>query len=178
MKTLFGAALAALALFTVAVAEDTKRADKDAKDIDQDFSYKACAAGLAEVNLGRIAAKHASDKKVKEFGQKMVDDHEKANKELIDLANKKNLKLASRMDAEHDKLSDKLAKVSGSDFDREYMAGQVKDHEEAVALFEKQAKDGKDKDLKGWADKKLPTLRDHLKMAKEINDKLGKGKGK
>jgi len=139
---------------------------------DQQFVLKASAGGLAEVNMGRLAAKSASDPAVKKFGQHMVKDHDKANKELIDLANKQKFSVAARMDAEHQKLFDKLSKTTGAAFDREYMAGQVKDHEETVALFEKQAKNGKVSELKKWAEKTLPTLREHLKMAKEIQGNL------
>lgn len=144
---------------------------------DQHFVLKASAGGLGEVNLGRLAAKSGGSEEVKKFGQHMVDDHTKANKELIDLANKKRLPVASAMDAEHQKAFAKLSMMKGSAFDREYMAGQVKDHEETVALFEKQSKGGKDEDLRKLAAKTLPTLREHLKMAKEIHGKVKEGKG-
>jgi len=179
MKNLLAVALAALIVLTAASARNARSDDKETKHTDKTFVYKASASDLAEINLGRIAAKSGGSDSVKKFGQQMVDDHGKTSKELIDLANKKNLKVAPKMDDEHEKLSRKLAGLSGAEFDRAYMAGQVKDHEMAVSLFEKQSKDGSDKDLKTWAEKTLPHLRDHLKMAKEINDKLdGKGKDK
>jgi len=169
MKSIrYGIALA-VALLPLAL---TQGDDKSTETTDQQFVMKASAGGLAEVNLGRLAAKAASDPAVKKFGKHMVMDHEKANKELLDLANKQKFSVAPRMDAEHQKLFDKLSKTTGAAFDREYMAGQVKDHEETVALFEKQAKNGKVEQLKKWAEKTLPTLRDHLKMAKEINGNL------
>jgi len=139
---------------------------------DQEFVLKASAGGLAEGNLGAIAVKQASDPAVKKFAQHMVSDHDKANKELIDLSNKKKLRVAPRMDAEHDALSAKLLKLTGADFDREYMAGQVKDHKDTVALFESEAKSGKDEDVKKWAEKTLPIIRDHLKMAQDVQGKL------
>jgi len=166
------------AALTVAVLVlATARGDESAKSgTDQTFVHKATAAGLAEVNLGTIAAKQASDPAVKKFGAMMVKDHTKANKELLSLANTKELKSATSMDEMHEKLSAKLLKLSGAEFDREYMASQVKDHEEAVALFEKQSKGGKDEDLRAWAKKTLPDLRHHLKMAKSIHGKLEGGK--
>jgi len=141
---------------------------------DQEFVTKASAAGLAEVNAGLLAAKNASDAGVKKFAQQMVDDHSKANKELLALADRLRLRAASKEDADHERMAAKLLKLSGAEFDREYMAGQVKDHDEAVALFEKQAKGGSDKDLKAWAEKTLPTIKHHHKMAKELRDKVGK----
>jgi putative membrane protein len=167
MVRLTSLTLAALVLCAAA-------ADEGALD-DKTFVEKASAAGLAEVNAGRLAEKQASSADVKKFAKMMVEDHTKANKELNKLADGKRFKVATRMTKEHQVMADKLAKLDGAQFDREYMAGQVKDHEEAVALFEKQAKSGTDADLKNWAEKTLPTLKKHLKMAKEIKDKLKGG---
>jgi len=166
------------ALVVAILAAATTRGDDAKSDTDQTFVHKATAGGLAEVNLGAIAVKQANDPAVKKFGAMMIKDHDKANKELLDLANRKNLKSAPSMDGEHEKLSAKLLKLTGAEFDREYMAGQVKDHEVTVALFEKQAKGGKDEDLRAWAKKTLPDLRHHLKMAKNIHGKLGGDKDK
>jgi len=171
-RALFCAALLAACLS--AQARDDKA--KDASD--QDFVNKVTQSDLAEINISRIAVKSASDADVKKFAQKMIEDHTKTSKELLELVNKKQYKAPSRMDAEHDRMAKKLATLSGAEFDRAYAAGQVKDHETAVALFEKQSKDGKDEDLKAWAKKTLPHLREHLKMARELDKKVGGAKGK
>jgi len=172
------------ALFLTACVILSARADEAAKtgkagktDSDQHFVTKASGAGLGEVNLGNLAAKKATNPAVKKFAERMVADHTKANAELIRLANKKSLKVASEMTADDQKCWDKLLKMNGADFDREYMTSQVKDHKEAVSLFEKESKDGKDEDLKKWAKTTLPALREHLKMAQDIHDKV-KGGGK
>jgi putative membrane protein len=141
---------------------------------DADFVKKASAAGLGEVNLGILAAKYGGAE-VKKFANHMVKDHTKANQELLKLADARRLTVARTMDADHSKTMDKLATMSGADFDRMYMDGQVKDHKEAVALFEKQAKEGKDADLRGWAEKTLPTIREHLKMAQKVQERLKGG---
>jgi len=145
---------------------------------DDLFVFQASAGGLAEVKLGTLAARNASDPGVKRFADRMVTDHSKANTELANLANKAKLKVASRMDDEHEKALNNLLKLSGTAFDREYVAGQVKDHEATVALFEQHVKGGKNQDIKNWADKTLPTLRDHLKMARDLRGKLKEGKNK
>jgi len=150
--------------------------DKDKEPVtDEKFAVKASEGGMAEVNMGRLAAKRASNADVKEFGEKMVKDHTRVNKELMSLANKKGLKLARSMDEKHKKMFDKLGKLEGAEFDREYMATMVKGHEEMVKLFEGQGKSGKDDDLKQFAEKTLPGVKMHLKMAKDINGKLKKG---
>jgi len=163
------AGLLALCIGLAAARDDSAR-----KSDDQDFVLKASAAGLAEVNMGRLAGKRAHEAAVKEFAEKMVTDHSKANKELLELAERKKFKVAARMDDKHQAHNEKLLRLEGEAFDRAYMAGQVKDHEEAVTLFEKQSTSGKDEDLRSWAKKTLPTLKEHLKMAKEARDKVKK----
>jgi len=165
---------ALLALFLApATAEDRT---KDAVS-DEQFVQKASAAGLAEVNLGTLASQRGASADVKKFGQHMVNDHTKANKELATLADKKRFKVAERMDQAHQEAADKLAKLEGAEFDRQFAHWMVKDHEEAVNLFSAEAKDGKDEDLKAFATKTLPTLKEHLKMAQEL-EKTVKDKGR
>jgi putative membrane protein len=170
-KTLYAIPLA-LAFLGLAMAQKDDRSARGSDD--QQFVQKASAAGLAEVSFGKLATKQASSADVRKFAQHMVEDHTKANEELLKLADKKRYTAARTMDAEHERLHRKLSGMSGAEFDREYMAGQLKDHKEAVALFEKQSKNGKDEDLRKWAGEKLPTLKEHLKMAQETH---GKGKG-
>jgi putative membrane protein len=138
---------------------------------DARFVATASGAGLAEVNFGMLAVRHAASADVRKFAQTMVDDHTRANRELNTLASEKRFAVAAEMDREHQTLFQKLARLDGSAFDREYMEGQVKDHEAAVKLFEDESKGGSDEQLKAWAGKTLPNLRDHLKTAKEVCDK-------
>jgi len=139
---------------------------------DKDFVMKAAQGGMAEVMLGQTASSKGTSPDVKNFGNRMVSDHGKANDELKQLAQNKGMALPADVDAESKKMSDKLLKLSGKDFDKEYMNGMVDDHEKDVKEFEKASKDAKDPDLKAWASKTLPTLQDHLKMAKETKAKL------
>jgi len=168
MRTALGCTLVVFTTLGLAAA----REDDDKGGGDATFVMKASAGGLAEVNAGRLATKNASSSDVKEFAEKMIKDHTKANKELMKLADKKGFKVARTMDEKHEKMAEKMMKLTGAQFDRAYMAGQVKDHEDTVALFEKEAKSGKDEDLKSWAETTLPHLKMHLKMAKSINGKL------
>jgi len=174
VKTRALLAAALLAACLTAHARDDKDKDKaKTAESDQTFVNKAAMSDMAEINISRLAVKTSKDEGVRKFAQRMIEDHSKTSKELLDLVNKKRMKAPERMDAEHDKLAKKLSAMTGSEFDRAYAAGQVKDHEVAVALFEGQSKDGKDNDLKAWAKKTLPHLREHLKMAKELNKKVG-----
>jgi len=142
---------------------------------DQTFIHTAAMDGMAEVEHGRLAAQNALQDDVKQFGQRMVDDHSKAGDELKGLASKKNATLPTELDAKHKAMQDKLAKMKGADFDRAYMAHMVTAHQQAVALFEKESKGGTDAEVKAWAAKTLPTLQEHLKMARGIKPKSAAG---
>jgi putative membrane protein len=139
---------------------------------DKEFVMKAAQGGMAEVMLGQMASSKGTSPDVKNFGNRMVSDHGKANDELKQLAQNKGVALPAGVDKESKQFADRLSKASGKDFDKEYINNMVNDHEKDVNEFEKASKNAKDPDLRAWAAKTLPTLQDHLKMAKEVKSKL------
>jgi putative membrane protein len=139
---------------------------------DMKFAKEAAMGGMLEVELGKTAVKNASSDKVKEFGQRMVTDHSKANEELKSIAAKDNITLPTELDAKHKAMVDKYSAMSGTAFDRAYMRDMVKDHQMDVADFQKEANSGSNYDLKNWAGKTLPTLQEHLRIAKETDSSL------
>jgi putative membrane protein len=139
---------------------------------DQEFMTKAAQGGKMEVQLGQLATQKAANEDVKQFGQRMVDDHSRANEELMRLASQHNVTLPERVSAEGQKSYDHLSKLSGAAFDREYMSHMVKDHTKDVAEFEKASTQAANADLKSFAAGTLPTLREHLKMARETAGKV------
>jgi putative membrane protein len=144
---------------------------------DAMFIRTAAMDGMAEVEHGRLAGQNATNDEVKQFAQRMVDDHGKAGDELKGLASGKNVTLPTELDAKHKAMQDKLSKMKGAAFDRAYMAHMVTAHQQAVALFQKETSGGKDPEAKAWAAKILPTLQEHLKMARGVNAKVtGSGK--
>ncbi|HXG94909.1 MAG TPA: DUF4142 domain-containing protein [Blastocatellia bacterium] len=144
-------------------------------DSDRNFMMKAASGGMMEVELGRLATQRAASADVKNFGQRMVDDHSKANDELKRLATQKGVTLPTQLEGEHKDTLDKLSKLSGADFDREYMETMVDDHTEDVSEFESQSTKANDPDLRAWVVKTLPTLRDHLQMARDVDAKVKGG---
>jgi putative membrane protein len=217
---------------------------------DRKFVMEAAHGGMMEVKMGRMAADKASNADVKAFGQRMVDDHSKANSELMSLASQKGITLPgaadmamtdqsaasiasvssttqssaqsssptsstssqpssttpatsdqkssassttagqssmdttasgprhARVDADTgESLKDqehmnKLSSLSGDAFDREYMNMMVKDHEKDVKEFEKASTKAKDADVRAFAAKTLPTLREHLQQARDIQSRV------
>jgi putative membrane protein len=154
----------------------TKDAANAIAPADQAFVKEAAIGGMAEVDLGQLAASKAESPDVKQFGQRMVDDHGKANTELKSWASQKNVTLPTELDARHKAEHARLEKLSGAAFDRAYMQAMVADHNKDVAAFMRESKAAKDPDLKAWAAKTLPTLQEHQKMAKDINGKVGTAK--
>ncbi len=148
---------------------------------DKTFVKKAAAGGMAEVQLGQLATEKASSGDVKKFGQRMVDDHSKANDQLKQLASSKGVDLPQDLDAKDKATMAQLSKLSGPAFDRAYMRDMVADHTKDVAEFQRESKMAKDPDVKTFASQTLPTLQDHLKEAKSVapttSKSAGMGKG-
>lgn len=206
---------------------DKSKSDKDKKNSsnmgasgalsssDRKFVIEAAEGGMMEVRIGRMGVERATNESVKQFSQRIIDDHSKANQELMQLAQQKGIVLPAHLlnesdhgatqssagsganttgttvntstsgttggsntkatrsgDSDHQKMSNKLSRLSGADFDRAYMREQVKHHEKAVSMFEKESMKGKDPDVKSWAAATLPTLREHLRMARELNNSV------
>jgi putative membrane protein len=135
---------------------------------DRDFLMDAAIGGLKEVELGRLAAQQGASDAVKQFGQRMVDDHSNANTELMTLATSKGLTLPTTLDDKHRETVTKMSAMSGAEFDRAYAKMMLKDHEKDVSEFEKQSMKGTDPDVKAFASKTLPTLQEHLTMARAL----------
>ena len=135
---------------------------------DAKFLKEAADGGMAEVELGKLASEKASSGDVKQFGQRMAEDHGKANEELKQLAMQKHIDLPSEPSAKHKATKARLEKLSGEQFDKAYMADMLKDHKKDVAAFQRQSNSAKDPDVKSFAAKTLPTLQDHLKEAQKL----------
>jgi putative membrane protein len=142
---------------------------------DHKFVMETAMGGLKEVELGRIAAQQGATDAVKQFGQRMVDDHTKANTELMTLATSKGMTLPTELDEKHRQDVTKLSGMSGAAFDRAYARMMVNDHKKKVDNFEKQSERGGDPDLKAFATRTLPTVQEHLQMARALPGAEGGG---
>lgn len=139
---------------------------------DEKFVWNAGQANLTEIEAGKLAQASASDAEVRRFGQKMIEEHTAANTELAALAQRKGFKMPTQPDESHRKDLSKLAEYSGGKFDREFMSMMVSDHRKVVDMFEDTAKDGKDADVRDFARKMVPSLKEHHRMASDLKDRL------
>ncbi len=141
---------------------------------DKTFIKKAAEGGLAEVELGQLAAQKASSPEVKQFGQRMVDDHSKANDQLKQVASQKGVTVPDKLTAKDAATKAKLEKLSGEAFDRAYMKDMVSDHTKDVSEFQDASQTARDPDVKDFVSKTLPTLQEHLNQAQSIAPKVAK----
>lgn len=136
---------------------------------DEAFASAATKAGMQEVEEAKIAQERASSSEVKAFAQQLENDHSKANDELGRLVQSKGMP-ADQTTAKP--AASRLSKLNGAAFDRAYVDAQVLAHEQAVTLFGRESTSGTDADLKAFATKTLPTLREHLRMARDLKTKV------
>lgn len=155
-----------------ATADTANKASSNKSNLtaaDRRFVDKAAEGGKAEVELGQLAVQKAASDDVKKFGQRMVDDHTRANEKLQEVAQKKGLQLPDKLSAKDQATKSRLEKLSGKEFDDAYMKDMVKDHTKDVNEFQREANTAKDPDVKSFVQTTLPTLQDHLKEAKQIS---------
>ena len=148
------------------------QSNSNAAAIENSFYTSAARGGLAEVEMGKLAQAKATNPEVKKFAQLMVTDHTKANDELKTLASAKNLTLPTEISSSQRSTIEELNGLSGAEFDRTYVNEMVEDHEADVQLFEDQAENGGDAEVKAFAAKTLPTLKKHLELIKDIQSRL------
>src|SRR5688500_10667056 len=165
--------------FALAASDSTKAGESRRKESkgklpsgEERFMKEAASGGLMEVELGKIAAEKGSHQRVKEFGKRMQADHSKANTQLKKIASSKGVDLPTQPSGEHKSTMDKLTKLSGTEFDREYMEAMVDDHKEDIEKFQTQADKGKDPELKKFAGENLPILKKHLELAQSTEKQI------
>ena len=137
-------------------------------DQEQTFLKEAAQGGLAEVQMGRLGAQKGQSQEVRQLGQKLVQDHSKANQELKLLAAQKNITLPTDIPTEHQSMLSHLKSLEGAEFDQAFKKHAVEDHQKDIQKFQTASQTAADQDVKAFAQKTLPVLQQHLKMAQDI----------
>jgi len=135
---------------------------------DEYFAMKAYADGTAEVAKSRLALERASNAGIRNFAQQLIRDHTECNNKIVELARAKRIPLPNTIDAVHTAAMNRLAGMSGSDFDKAFTMAQIGAHKEALLLFGHEAHKGQDQDLKSLAQQTIPVLEKHTQMAYEM----------
>lgn len=158
------------------IAEDQNEEKFDDSNLEKDteFATEVADATMLEIRLGELAQTKGTSTQVKELGKMMVADHTKASEELSALAAQKNISLPGMLSDKCQKKYDDLAAKTGIDFDKEYSEAMVESHKDVLSKFKKESEDGKDADIRAWAEGKLPVLQHHLSMSEQTEDAVKK----
>jgi len=176
IRITLASALASLLVAFPLHAQD-KAAKKDAAGFskqDQQALTRLAQADMAEIAAGKLAQQKAASPEVKKYGEHMVQEHTKMLQDGSQLAQRKGVTPPKETDNKHQAAMKKLEGLSGEEFDRQYMAQMVKDHEEVLQLAERTAKGTKDAELKAHLEKGAPHVKEHLERARKIKASLGK----
>lgn len=139
---------------------------------DLEFMKNAAIGGMAEVDLGKLAQQNGQSPDVKSFGARMVQDHSRANEQLMNIAKERGVQLPQQLDSEHMQERDRLTKLQGEAFDRAYMRMMVADHDKDMKEFRKEAQMGHDRELKRFARETLAMIEQHDQLAHNIDRQL------
>jgi putative membrane protein len=143
---------------------------EDAKfPLDDSFLIKVSPCEHAQIEIGKLADKRAGSPKVKEFAAQLVQDHQKCYDHLAETIKNRKIAVVSGFEKDTQANIDRLSKLKGEEFDREFLAYVIKSHQEGIAIFESQVKSGKNAEMRAFAEEGLPKLREHLKLAQELS---------
>ena len=132
------------------------------------FAREACQAGVAGMEIGKLAARNTKNEAVRNFARRLVEDHTAAEKDLGAIFARKSLSAEPKLGEHYEQSITSLATLKGGEFDRAFKRHVIETHERAITSFEKQATEGDDPDLKAFAQKHLPHLRAHLEIARAL----------
>ena len=158
------------------VASTLLGADQRGQLSEKDFKFvrDSLRGGTTEVQLGEMAVQKAENPGVKDFGQRMINDHNKANADLRQIAESKGAILPTDLSHRENFEVGRFQKLTGKDFDKEYVEHMVKDHKKDVKEFQDASKELTDPDLRAFAEKTLPTLQAHLQSVQDLETSMKK----
>lgn len=137
-------------------------------DVDENFALMAAMSNHAEITAGQSASTKAENDGIREFGQMMVSDHTDARQDLRDIVDDLGLHAPDSLDALHVRIADTLGMLTGRAFDSVYINSQVRDHLMAISLFQNEAANGQNAQLRAYATRLLPSLQMHLHHADSL----------
>lgn len=149
--------------------KDSQSSRGEVSTMDRTFIEEAAIGGLFEVRSAQLALERSDDPQIKQIASMILEDHQKANQELEAIARRKGIAAPQRLSQRYQEMFDQLQNAQGAQFGREFQDVQEKAHEDAIRLFERQAREGQDPDLKSFAERTLPVLRKHMDHVQHYN---------
>lgn len=155
----------------VAIKENEEKFEDTKLEKDAEFVVKASEAGLFQVMASELAKRKSSSQMVKDLAEKLITDHSQTNAELKTVATQKNISIPDQLGVKYQRKFDNLNEET-EDFDRVYTRVMVNDHRDIIDLYEKEAEKGEVAEIRSWASKKIPTLKQHMEMAENVRDSV------
>lgn len=156
----------------VKTTQEASTQQQELSSKERDFIMEASKSNMLEVELGQLANQKAMNKNVKEFGNHMMSQHDKANTKLLKIAQKKMITLPDSLTEDGMDKKQDLAKLNGKDFDKKYIKEMVDMHKKDVKKFEEMAKEAKDPEVKSFAQQTLPALQTHYMEAQSLDSMI------
>ncbi|MBL8658484.1 MAG: DUF4142 domain-containing protein [Rhodospirillales bacterium] len=166
MKTMIAAACA------IGLVVALSGVQANAAEDPADFVKTAIRGNIAEIQMGELAEKKAKNPRVQELGKTLVNDHQKAKAQSVELAKDMKIDPPTKPTEDAKETHDLLAKLSGEKFDEEFVEVAVKDHKKDIDLYSEQIEDGRNKKVVEYARKTLPVLEKHLAFAQKLEGKV------
>ena len=140
---------------------------------DMPFIRHAGSTNLMEIRLGQVAQSRATNSAVKQFGQRMVDDHTRLQNQLTAVVSNTGVSFVPAMDASHQQLASRIERLSGAEFDRTYMQAMIQGHQDDINQFQTQSQSARSTQVRNLASGTLPLLQQHLSLAVQVGSQVG-----
>ena len=140
---------------------------------DRSFIMEAEKDNLQERLLGRLAAEKSQNPDVQAYGKMLSRDHNAALRNLVSLMSKYGIAQPPGLPEERKEAINDVKGLSGPEFDRAFIEMMVKDHEKAIADFQKEVSSAQNRDVRRYAKDQIPVLQKHLEKARDLQNKRG-----
>jgi len=172
--------IATLGIFALMIVTPSVRADVQDKVKEmqspadsKQFAMKAAEGGMLEVKLAQLAQQKSQSNEVKELARQLEQDHTQANQQLMQVAKEKNITLPTDLKGECQETYQAFQQLQGKDFDNAFLLHNVKDHLKDIMMFQKEAQNGTDQEIRQWAAQALPKLQQHAQHIRTVAQSAG-----
>lgn len=150
----------------------TPSSDKAMQEETRDFVVNAAKGNMGEAMMGETAKEKATSDSVRQFAEKLAQDHQKANEQLKTIAKETDIQWPSDLRSPHHDLAQTLKNTSGKEFDELFANRMVQEHEREIEKYERLSQTIGNKSIKEYIDSTLPVLRSHLEQARQLQQQL------
>lgn len=142
--------------------------NRSSSAVDTQFMIKAAQSDQTEIQTSQLALQRSRNPEVRQYAERMITEHTASSKRLMPIAMQKKVTLPKDVGPANKPLLNQLARLSGTQFDKAYIAGQAQAHAKTQAEFQRYLREGRDPQLRAFATQVLPIVQGHLKTAQSL----------